>query len=108
MERARKRSIPWLGGNAYAVPERGYVRTGNLGRSAYIEQDGASTRIRVEAYRNGVEYGKYVVGDAEGQGQAYMHAGWWMKLRDAVDAEIEDMTTEVDTAIQDSAEAIGL
>lgn len=109
MKRAMKRSIPYLGGASYGVPERGYVRTGNLGRSAYVEQTGLTTTIKVQAYnQQGREYGRYVVGGADGEGQAYMHAGWWMTLRDSVDAELDELTGDVDAAIGDSAEAVGL
>ena len=109
MERALKKSIPYRGGASYDVPERGgYVRTGNLGRSGYIEQVGLSTRIRVEAYRDGREYGGYVVGNAEGTGQAWMHVGRWTTLRQAVDAEIDGLTGELDGELQRGVGQAGL
>lgn len=108
MNRALKRSIPYLGGTGYGVPERGYRRTGNLGRSGQVVQEGLSSRIEVAAYSKGREYGQYVVGRADGSGQAYMHVGWWMPLRTAVDLELEDLTGKLDSDLEQSAEAAGL
>ena len=115
LERARAVSPGYLGGSDYTTPEppnSGYQRTGNLGRSAYVEQDGLSSRLIVNAYSpGGQEYGVYVVGDAAGQGQAAIHAGRWPTLRSAVDAQIDQLTTVgqgLDAALQDSAKAAGL
>lgn len=108
MERAKKRSIPWLGGSRYAVPERGYRRTGNLGASADVVLEGLSARIQVEAYRNGRRYDVFVVGDAGGQGQAVVHQGWWVPLRKSVDDEVSYLADDLDESIQSSAEAAGL
>ncbi len=37
---------------------------------------------------NGMPYAKYPVGNAYGQGQAWMHVGRWQLFRDVADAEI--------------------
>ena len=94
LELASKKSPGYLGGNSYIVPESGYVRTGNLGRSVQLEQEGLSSRITVQAYsRKGYEYGHLAVGDAEGGGQAANFAAiGWVLLRKAVDEQIALLT----------------
>lgn len=108
MERARKRSVSDGPFGAYTPADRGYVRTGNLKGSTYIEEDGLSVRIFVNAMRDGRDYGGYVVGDGDGYGQAQIHAGYWVPLRQSVDDEIERLLVEIDKDLQDSAEAVGL
>jgi len=108
MQAAKKASVPHLGGASYAVPERGYERTGQLGFSTFLVEEGLSVRVVSEAYQNGQAYSEFVVGRADGTGQAGVHAGWWMTMRDAVDAEVEIMLTELDDELQASAESAGL
>src|SRR5512146_1714417 len=77
MEKAAKQSVPYTGGNSYAVPLTASgidMRTGNLGRSVQVYQRGLSTVIEAAAYRRGREYTHFVIGDREGQGQAWIHA----------------------------------
>lgn len=102
MELALKKAIPYRGGALYDIPETGggYVRTGNLGRSSYVQQDGLTTTIKVEAYRKGREYGRYVTGNAEGFGQARVHVGRWPKLRTVVDEQVDELTQKVDDGLQ--------
>ena len=69
---------------------------------------GLSPRTRVEPYRDGREYGGYVVGNAEGTGQAWMHVGRWTTLRQAVDAEIDGLTGELDGELQRGVGQAGL
>ena len=98
MEKAAKLSIPYDGGNSYAVPETGggYERTGNLGRSVMVWQRGASTVIEVEAYRRGRKYDPYVIGDRDGGMQAEIHQGRWITMRDAVDYQLDDLIEKID------------
>jgi len=97
MERAVALSPGWLGGDSYIVePPEGssYQRTGGLGASVRIDQDGLSTRIITDTYgKDGNKYDVYVIGDSEGQGQAWMHVGRWPLERDVVDSEIQAYTT---------------
>lgn len=109
MERAMHESVPYQGGNSYAVPERGYVRTGNLGSNTLLIQEGLSYRIESHAYnRSGEPYSPHVIGRADGSGQAGVHVGYWTPLREAVDQELDTLTEDLNQAFQDSAEAIGL
>lgn len=67
---------------AYPPPRPGqtYRRTGNLGRGWAIRINQGSVTIH-----NAMPYAGYVVGDAKGAGQAWMHRGRWWVARDAID-----------------------
>lgn len=108
MRRAKKRSVSDPSGGPYSVPERGYIRTGNLSASTYLVTDGLSVRIESNAYQDGRAYSTYVVGNADGGGQAYMHKGWWVPLRQSVDDELETLEKDIDAKLGESAEALGL
>ena len=108
MRKAKKRSVSDPPGGAYSVPERGYVRTMNLSASTYLEEDGLTVRIIVNAMRDGRDYGGYVVGNGDGYGQAGIHQGYWVPMREAVDDEVEDLVRDLDEKLGESAEAFGL
>ena len=77
-------------------PNQRYVRTGNLGASWRVDRldDG----YRISNFARGPKgrlYTRYVVGDAYGLGQAWMHRGRWQLFRDVADAEIEKLPAEV-------------
>ena len=109
LDAALFRSIPYRGGNQYDVPERNYERTGNLGRSAWVEQRGASYAILVQAVsKYGYDYSVDVVGNAAGQGQARIHYGYWTPMRNAVELELGPLTTGVENDLRQGAEAVGL
>jgi hypothetical protein len=99
MEKAAKMSVPYVGGNAYAVPltDSGIdYRTGNLGRSVQVYQVGASHKIEVAAYRRGRQYDQYVIGDREGRNQAGIHQGRWITMKDAVDYQLDELVETID------------
>ena len=109
MKRALKVSPAYKGGNAYAIEGRGdYERTGNLGRSTFLVEEGLSFRVQSEAYRDGQPYSEFVIGDGDGNGQAPWHVGRWPTLRSAVEGEFDALTSELDVDVQASAEAVGL
>lgn len=108
MRRAKKRSVSDPPGGAYSVPERGYLRTGNLSASTYLAEDGLSFRIVSEAVHDGRPYSTYVIGNADGYGQANIHAGYWTPIRQSVDEEIEELVVDIDAHLGESAEALGL
>jgi hypothetical protein len=62
-----------------------YVRTGELGRGYLIQESGANGY----KIKNAVTYSVYVVGDKEGNRQAWMHAGRWRIARTVVNQEVE-------------------
>lgn len=107
--RALKRSIPYRGGTSYDVPERGYVRTGLLGKSGRIEQRGMSYTILVDPVdKYGRSYGPLVVGYADGSGQARVHYGYWTTMRSAVELELAPLAVAVEKDLRAGAEAVGL
>lgn len=108
MRRAKKRSVSDPAGGPYSVPERGYVRTGNLSASTELIEDGLTFRIESNAMHDGEPYSVYVIGRADGSGQARIHQGWWTPLRTSVDDEIDDLVRDIDADLGQSAEAAGL
>lgn len=113
MDRAVAKSPGYLGGTSYTTPEAGYARTGNLGRSVTIEQNGLTTTIKNDAYSTrGFNYGPLVLGMGDGSGQKETYArNGWPTLRSAVDAEVDKLAGNggtLDKALGDSAKAAGL
>lgn len=109
MKAAMKQSVPYNGGNSYDVEERGYTRTGGLGRNTYLMETGLTYTIKSEAYsKRGKPYSRSVIGDAQGQGQARVHVGWWVPMRTAVDYQLESALPEADRELQKGVEAAGL
>ena len=108
MKRAKKRSVSDPAGGPYSVPERGYQRTGNLSASTFLVEDGLSFRIESNAMHNGDPYSVFVIGNADGGGQAGIHQGFWVPMRTAVDDEVADLVRDIDADLGESAEAVGL
>ena len=102
MERAKKvASGGWSGGANYTIPllpNQGYERTGLYGQSFQITEIGLSVRLESNAIgERGQDYTTYVGGNAEGEGQAAIHAGRWPLIKDAVMAEVErSLIQEID------------
>lgn len=63
-------------------PGQRYVRRYRLMRGWYIQQTPRGVVIG-----NRMPYAGYVVGDAKGQGQAWMHKGRWWVLRRKIDEQ---------------------
>lgn len=99
----------YKGGASYNVPTRPnqtYIRTGNFGRSVFWERIGLTYRVIVSAYnKRGQEYGPYVVGRADGSGQAGIHAGRWPNFREVMlkwaDVAVARVQAAVERAIID-------
>jgi len=62
-------------------PQQKYVRTFKFRRGWQVQKVGPTGYMII----NRTPYTKYVVGNAYGGGQAWMHAGRWTTLRDAAD-----------------------
>jgi hypothetical protein len=78
-------------------PGQRYVRTGEFFYSWNIRQ-AESDRYVIESNAqtpNGRRYSQYVVGDAYGLSQAWMHKGRWPLFRDVVEEEIDRLPDEV-------------
>ena len=79
-------------------PGRGrYVRTGLLGHSWSIEENEKQSgyTIKNNASRKGHYYAKYVVGNARGDGQAWMHVDRWQLLRDVTEEEVQRLPEDI-------------
>jgi hypothetical protein len=77
-------------------PNSKYIRTGRLGRGYGLMRH-SRTAVRIF---NLTPYTGYVVGDAQGQGQAWMHAGRWWLARQRVEARLDDATERIGKAIE--------
>ena len=78
----------------YPSPRIGssYVRTFRLRRAWQLKRvDDTGYRISNNARYKGKRYGKYVVGDSEGQDQAWMHVGRWNVMRKILDQAMDLM-----------------
>jgi hypothetical protein len=95
-------------GRAYVPTPGRYQRTGNLGSRWAIEEIPQGYKIENTAQRKGREYGRYVVGDAYGTGQAWMHVGRWQVMRDVVEEELEKLPADVEKHINLVARRVGL
>jgi hypothetical protein len=76
-------------------PNSRYIRTGRLGRGYGLMRHGLAVRIF-----NLTPYTGYVVGDAEGRGQAGIHQGRWWLARQRVEARLGDATERIGRAIE--------
>ena len=82
-------------------PGQKYVRTGRLFSHWKIDSDG-KTKYTIEnnaRKRKGRRYGHYVVGDAYGSSQAWMHRGRWQLFRNVVDQEVAKLPEDVQEEI---------
>jgi hypothetical protein len=80
-----------------------YVRTGMLGGGwGIVAQTNGYT------LKNDTPYTKYVVGNAYGIEQAWMHVGRWQKLRDVTEDETGKLPAEIEKEIVLVARRLGL
>lgn len=80
-------------------PERAgqtYIRTFDL-RGSWSGQASTRTRyvINNDANARGNYYAVYVVGDGDGEGQAWMHKRRWWKARDIIDQRMPRFTDKL-------------
>lgn len=80
-------------------PGQTYVRTGRLFSHWKIEEIPQGYAVENDAQRRGNYYGRYVVGDAYGQGQAWMHVGRWRVFRDVMEKHLEALPPEIEDDI---------
>jgi hypothetical protein len=72
-----------------------YKRTFKLRKSVMSKEIKNGYRISVDPVAKGKHYGKYPLGNAYGQGQAWMHVGRWTPMRDVADQEAEKLPKEI-------------
>jgi hypothetical protein len=80
-----------------------YIRTGRLGGGWNITR-----RSNGYTIRNSTTYTKYVVGNAYGLEQAWMHVGRWQVFRDVNDEEVKKLPAEIEKEIVQVARRVGL
>lgn len=83
-------------GTVYTTARGRYRRTGLLGHSWVISEieNNKGYKIDNQAYHK-VYYAKYVVGNAYGLRQAWMHKGRWQLLRTVAEEEIHKLPPEI-------------
>jgi hypothetical protein len=94
----------------YTIKAKRYKRTGRFGRSWSIERIGnTGYMLKNDARdpRTRRRYGHYVVGNAYGAGQAWMHKGRWEVLRDVAEEELQTLPPAVEREINMVARRIG-
>lgn len=92
-EPSRRTKVEW-----HPVLGKIYTKTGRTGllfRSWFIREQPKGYMIGNDAARRGRQYAKYVVGNAYGTGQAWMHVGRWKVFRDVLDAEVAKLPQEI-------------
>lgn len=85
-----------------------YRRTYRLRDSWKVMERQKGIFITANAVNRGRRYDEYVVGDPEGNNQAWMHVGNWLLFRDVVDYEMTKLPDAVDNAIRLYARSKGL
>lgn len=84
-----------------------YVRTYRLRDSWKMIEQSKGISITGDPVNRGTHYGTFVVGDAEGEGQAWMHVGTWLLFRDVVDYETTKLPDAVEKSLRVAARARG-
>jgi hypothetical protein len=84
-------------------PQSLYVRTGTLGGGWTLTSNTNGYTVR-----NNTPYTKYVVGNAYGLEQAWMHVGRWQVFRDVQEEEVAKLPPEIDNHITTVARRVGL
>lgn len=85
------------------TPTSLYIRTGTLGAGWTILPNANGYSVT-----NNTPYTQYVVGNAYGLEQAWMHQGRWQLLRDVVEDEISKQPDEIISEIEMVARRVGL
>lgn len=76
-------------------PKQRYIRTGRLANSWTVAHTPEGATIVNHASARGREYARFVVGNAAGEGQAWMHRGRWWKARDVIDNETPKLMSQL-------------
>ena len=85
-------------------PGQRYKRTGRLANSWKVVAAGKNAwgiENNATGPRGRVPYPSFVVGNAQGKGQAWMHKGRWWKAREIVEGEIPSLREDIEKDIVD-------
>lgn len=86
-----------------------YTRTYKLQNAWRVSRSATGFTVSANPTgRNGKPYGRYVVGFADGGGQAWMHVGRWNLLRDVTEEEVNKLPPMVEDHIHLVARQQGL
>jgi hypothetical protein len=77
-------------------PGQRYLRTGRLFRGWQLKKLPSNKGYSLG---NSVDYAHYVVGDAYGTSQAWMHTDRWPNFRDVTEKELEALPKEIEQEI---------
>lgn len=103
-----KRAVKQMKDYPPPPPRSKYQRTFKFRDSWVITPMVTGFKVTNKASRRGVQYSNYVVGDATGKGQAWMHVGRWLLFRDVIDFEMTKLPDTVEEHIKIKAKAEGL
>lgn len=84
-------------------PQSLYIRTGTLGGGWTLTSNKDGYTVR-----NNTPYTKYVVGNAYGLEQAFMHVGRWQVFRDVQEEEVNKLPPAISNEITMVARRVGL
>jgi hypothetical protein len=85
-----------------------YVRTYRLRDSWKINRSITGYTVSGNPIARGRAYGRYVVGDFAGGGQAWMHVGRWLLFRDVAEHEVSLLPPMVEEKIRFQVKQAGL
>ena len=74
-----------------------YIRTGRLANSWFANRE----QMGVWSIQNSASYSGYVVGDAKGNKQAYMHKGRWWIGRNIIEDHVPELRRSIVEALTD-------
>jgi hypothetical protein len=77
-----------------------YVRTYKLRDSWKVKRASSGFTVSGDPTSKGRRYGRYVVGDFAGAGQAWMHVGRWLLFRDVAEYEVSKLPPMVEDHIR--------
>ncbi len=109
IENVFKRAVKQMKEYPPERPNQTYIRTYEFKNSWQIIPMATGFKVTNTATRRGTRYPFYVVGDAVGQGQAWMHVGRWLLFRDVLDFEMTKLPniTEEHLRIRAKEEGLG-
>lgn len=85
-----------------------YTRTFKLRDSFKVTRATNGYTIKADPVQKGKHYGRYVIGYADGTGQARIHTGRWKLLRDVAEQESDKLPPMVAEHIKMTARKNGL
>lgn len=89
-------------------PGQKYKRTYRFKNSWVITPMTTGYKVGNTASRRGVRYADYVVGDAAGKNQAWMHVGRWLLFRDVLDYKMTKLPNTVENHLRLKSKELGL